>query len=72
MAIKRPKGTNDYFGIESIILDRVINEFKKSFRLFGFEYIKTPTFEFSSLLKNKYGDDAKLIYEFEDKKKRKN
>lgn len=71
MAIKRPKGTNDYFGIESIILDRVINEFKKSFRLFGFEYIKTPTFEFSSLLKNKYGDDAKLIYEFEDKKKRK-
>ena len=71
MVIKKPKGTMDYFGLESIVLDRVVNEFKKSFKLFGFEYIKTPTFEFASLLKNKYGDDSKLIYEFEDKKNRK-
>ena len=71
MVIKKPKGTMDYFGLESIVLDRVVNEFKKSFKLFGFEYIKTPTFEFPYLLKNKYGDDSKLIYEFEDKKNRK-
>ncbi len=71
MRLDIPKGTKDYFGKEAAILDKIIHSFRRSFRLFGFEYIKTPTFEYASILKNKYGEDSKLIYEFEDKNKRK-
>lgn len=34
---------------------------------FGFEPIETPTVEFASTLKGKYGEEERLIYEFKDR-----
>ena len=67
MKLQTPKGTSDYIGERAQNLNRIINAFKESFELFGFNLIKSPTFEYSSTLKGKYGADDKLIYEFKDK-----
>jgi len=67
MKLQTPKGTSDYIGERAQNLNRIINAFKESFELFGFNLIKSPTFEYASTLKGKYGADDKLIYEFKDK-----
>jgi histidyl-tRNA synthetase len=67
MKLQTPKGTSDYIGKRAEDLNQIIDAFQTSFELFGFNSIKTPTFEYASLLKNKYGASEKLIYEFKDK-----
>jgi histidyl-tRNA synthetase len=67
MRLQTPKGTSDYIGERAKKLNRIIRAFQDSFELFGFNPIKTPTFEYASILKGKYGADEKLIYEFKDK-----
>jgi len=67
MKLQTPKGTSDYIGERAQNLNRIINTFRESFELFGFNPIKSPTFEYASTLKGKYGTDEKLIYEFKDK-----
>jgi len=67
MKLQTPKGTSDYIGERAKKLNRIIRAFQDSFELFGFNPIKTPTFEYSSILKGKYGAEEKLIYEFKDK-----
>lgn len=45
-----------------------MEKIRQTFELFGFEPLETPTLEYSSLLKGKYGTEAdKLIYSFIDR-----
>lgn len=44
-----------------------INQIAEVLEEFGFEPLDTPTVEFAQTLKGKYGEEEKLIYEFEDK-----
>ncbi len=45
------------------IINQIINVLEKA----GFVPIETPTIEFAQTLKGKYGEEERLIYEFEDR-----
>lgn len=62
-----PKGFRDFLGIEAKNRLNLINTFAKSFERFGFEPLITPALEYAEVLKGKYGEEEKLIYEFEDR-----
>jgi len=62
------KGFRDFLPAEKKKRDFVMEKIKQTFALFGFEPLETPTLEYSSLLKGKYGTEAdKLIYSFIDR-----
>jgi len=62
-----PKGFRD-IGPEMAKRRRdLINVIAPILEEFGFVPIETPTIEFAETLKGKYGEDEKLIYEFEDR-----
>ena len=65
--MQTPKGTRDFFGTDAKKFSAIISSFKNAFKIFGFDRVSTPTFEYSKLLKGKYGADEKLIYEFKDR-----
>lgn len=65
--MQTPKGTRDYFGTDAKKFSAIISSFKNAFETFGFDRVSTPNFEYSKLLKGKYGEDEKLIYEFKDR-----
>ena len=62
------KGFRDFLPAEKKKRDFVMEKIRQTFELFGFEPLETPTLEYSSLLKGKYGTVAdKLIYSFIDR-----
>lgn len=62
------KGFRDFLPAEKKKRDFVMEKIRQTFELFGFEPLETPTLEYSSLLKGKYGPEAdKLIYSFIDR-----
>lgn len=66
-----PKGFRD-IGPEMAKKRRdLINKIALCLEEFGFVPIETPTVEFAETLKGKYGEEEKLIYEFEDRGGRK-
>lgn len=65
--MQTPKGTRDYFGTDAKKFGAIVSSFKNAFETFGFDRVSTPNFEYSKLLKGKYGEDENLIYEFKDR-----
>ncbi len=66
------KGFRDFLPEEKRKKDFIIESLKKTFELFNFEPLETPTIEYADLLLGKYGKEAdKLIYTFKDKGERK-
>src|SRR5258708_1263070 len=66
-----PKGFRD---IEPSLAKKrreTINTIADVLESFDFSPLETPTIEFAQTLKGKYGEDEKLIYQFEDKGGRK-
>lgn len=61
------KGFRDF--LPSVLNSRqfVLGKIVETFRLFGFEPLETPALEYAAVLKGKYGEDEKLIYEFKTK-----
>ena len=58
-----PKGTRDFSPVEVVKREYIFSTIKKAFQLFGFQPIETPTFENSSTLMGKYGDEGdRLIF----------
>ena len=47
------------------IREQLFGKIIKSFKNHGAETIDTPVFELKEILTNKYGEDAKLIYDVE-------
>ena len=58
-----PKGTRDFLPKEVVRRTYIFDTIKKSFRKFGFAPIETPSFELSSTLMGKYGEEGdRLIF----------
>lgn len=62
-----PKGFRDFLPDQANARQFVVGKIVETFRLFGFEPLETPALEFAETLKGKYGEEEKLIYEFETK-----
>ena len=58
------KGFRDFLPEQANTRRYVLEKIVSTFRLFGFEPLETPALEFASVLKGKYGEEEKLIYEF--------
>jgi histidyl-tRNA synthetase len=58
-----PKGTRDFSSTEVTNRTYIMNTIKTSFETFGFQPIETPSFENSSTLMGKYGEEGdRLIF----------
>ena len=58
-----PKGTRDFSPTEVSKREYITSIIKKSFENFGFQPIETPSFENSSTLMGKYGEEGdRLIF----------
>jgi histidyl-tRNA synthetase len=58
-----PKGTRDFLPFQVNRRDYIYNTIRKVFKKFGFSPIETPSFELSSTLMGKYGDEGdRLIF----------
>ncbi|WP_075343589.1 histidine--tRNA ligase [Tenacibaculum agarivorans] len=58
-----PKGTRDFSPTQVARRNFIFNTIKHSFELFGFQPIETPSFENSSTLMGKYGEEGdRLIF----------
>lgn len=66
-----PKGFGDILPSEAKTRHDFINKVIPILENYGFEPLETPTVEFADTLLGKYGDEEKLIYQFEDKGGRK-
>lgn len=58
-----PKGTRDFSSTELAKRNFIFDTVKRSFQLYGFEPIETPSFENSNTLMGKYGEEGdRLIF----------
>ncbi len=58
-----PKGTRDFSSAELAKRNYIFETVKEAFQLYGFEPIETPSFENSSTLMGKYGEEGvRLIF----------
>lgn len=64
--LKTPKGTKDWEGKDMVVRDRIFNTITSVFKRHGAVTIDTPVFELAPILKGKYGEDSKLIYDLAD------
>ena len=53
-----PKGTRDFLPQEVAKRNYIFDTIRKSYEVYGFSPIETPSFELSSTLKGKYGDEG--------------
>lgn len=66
-----PKGFRDLLPKQMAIRNKVTNILKQVFESYGFQPLQTPTIEYASTLKGKYGEEAdKLLYLFSDRANR--
>jgi histidyl-tRNA synthetase len=65
--LRTPIGTRDFLPKDMIAREHVIGVIKKVFEEYGYDPMETPAIELSEVLKGKYGDEERLIYEFKDR-----
>jgi len=64
--IKNPKGTRDWSGEDVDLLEDILAQISRVFRKHAGKKLDTPVFEREEVLKGKYGEDSKLIYDLKD------
>lgn len=69
--LQTPRGTNDVFGSDARLFQRVEETFRRLARAFGFHEIRTPCFEFAEVFERGVGEAsdvvAKQMYVFDDR-----
>lgn len=60
------KGFRDFFGAELLARKQVLKIIEDTFKKYGYEALETPTLEYFDILMGKYGEEEKLVYNFED------
>ena len=65
--VSTPKGFRDFLPLAAAGRAFLLEKIKKVLEKYGFEPLETPALEYAETLKGKYGDEEKLIYEFEDR-----
>jgi histidyl-tRNA synthetase len=63
------KGFRDFLPEKAKKRQWLIGELRSVFESYGFAPLETPALEYAEILKGKYGEEEKLIYEFETKGK---
>ncbi|GAB5372287.1 hypothetical protein AAMO2058_001652100 [Amorphochlora amoebiformis] len=64
--LKLPKGTRDFGPQDMALTMALIDKVKTAFKIHGAVEICTPVFETTDALKNKYGEESKLIFNLQD------
>lgn len=64
--LKCPKGTRDWAGPDKVLLNDILNRIRAVFLSKRVPELDTPVFELQEVLKGKYGEDSKLIYDIAD------
>lgn len=67
MKLATPKGFRDFLPKDALKRQIVMDKIKTVFQQFGFDPLETPALEYAETLKGKYGEEERLIYEFETK-----
>ena len=65
--MQTPKGFRDFLPKDAAKRQFVLGKLISTFENFGFEPLETPAVEYAEILKGKYGEEEKLIYEFDDR-----
>ena len=69
--IQKPKGTMDLYGVDASIYKYIESYTDNYMKLYNYEYIKTPTFEDTSLFYRGVGEGTDIVnketYDFVDK-----
>ncbi len=60
------KGFRDFFGEELQQRKQIIGIIEQIFQKYGYEPLETPALEYFDILMGKYGEEEKLVYNFED------
>lgn len=69
MTTEKVKGVRDFIGAEASLRQQALETIRKTYELFGFEPVETPSFEYLSLFTNKSGPEIESqLYSFQDKK----
>jgi len=64
MNVQNLKGFRDFLPKEAKKRQYVIDKIRGVFESYGFEPLETPSLEYAEILKGKYGEEEKLIYDF--------
>ncbi|KAK0117514.1 Cytoplasmic and mitochondrial histidine tRNA synthetase [Cadophora gregata] len=64
--LKTPKGTRDWTSSDLILRDHVFQTASEVFKRHGGTPLDTPVFELKAILAEKYGEDARLMYDLAD------
>jgi histidyl-tRNA synthetase len=60
------KGFRDFIGDEMRQRRAVFKIFQETFEKYGYEPLETPALEYFDILMGKYGEQEKMVYNFED------
>jgi len=60
------KGFRDFFGAQLLNRKKVFEIIENIFQKYGYEPLETPALEYFDILMGKYGEEEKLIYNFND------
>jgi len=60
------KGFRDFLGPQMLQRRKVMQIFMSVFEKYGYEPLETPALEYFDILMGKYGEQEKLVYNFED------
>ncbi len=60
------KGFRDFLGADMKMRKKILRTFEEVFEKYGYEPLETPTLEYYDILAGKYGEEEKLVYNFED------
>ena len=61
--LNTPKGTRDHLPMDVRKREYIFNAISKAFESYGYQPIETPSFELSSTLMGKYGEEGdRLIF----------
>ncbi|KAF8167160.1 hypothetical protein B0H34DRAFT_680502 [Crassisporium funariophilum] len=66
LLLKTAKGTRDYGPAEMFCREHIERTVKECFTTYGGACLDTPVFERKDVLTDKYGEDAKLIFDLQD------
>ncbi|KAF8811335.1 histidyl-tRNA synthetase [Phlegmacium glaucopus] len=66
LLLKTAKGTRDYGPAEMFCREHIERTIKECFTTYGGACLDTPVFERKDVLTDKYGEDAKLIFDLQD------
>ncbi len=71
MKLQPVRGTRDIYGEEALLFREIESQFSRTAKIFDFQEIQTPIFEFTQVFKRSLGDETDIVnkemYTFDDR-----